>query len=160
MSEDGGPEAPVLQRHSIQHTKVPQHQWRRDVSSLFDYFFLTGSSFGELHILFIFWKLHIFGCIKFWRTLCFYFFPFYSSLPQIYEEFYHTVNNADHEKDLRWWSNTHGVNMAMNWPQFEVCSESLLTNTFEYNSFFEMPTTWDHTLKQSSCHMSFFKIVI
>ena len=41
-------------------------------------------------------------------------------LPSIYEEFYHTVNNADHEKDLRWWSNTHGVNMAMAWPQFEV----------------------------------------
>ncbi|XP_069679239.1 protein kinase C and casein kinase substrate in neurons protein 1 isoform X3 [Periplaneta americana] len=40
-------------------------------------------------------------------------------LPQIYEEFYHTVNNADHEKDLKWWSNTHGVNMAMNWPYFE-----------------------------------------
>ena len=43
-----------------------------------------------------------------------------SRLPSIYEEFYHTVNNADHEKDLRWWSNTHGVNMAMAWPQFEV----------------------------------------
>lgn len=43
------------------------------------------------------------------------------SLPQIYEEFYHTINNADHEKDLRWWSNNHGVNMAMNWPLFEVC---------------------------------------
>lgn len=42
------------------------------------------------------------------------------SLPQIYEEFYHTINNADHEKDLKWWSNNHGVNMAMNWPQFEV----------------------------------------
>jgi hypothetical protein len=41
-------------------------------------------------------------------------------LPPIYEEFYHTINNADHEKDLRLWSNTHGVNMAMNWPQFEV----------------------------------------
>ncbi|XP_050529726.1 protein kinase C and casein kinase substrate in neurons protein 1 isoform X1 [Daktulosphaira vitifoliae] len=40
-------------------------------------------------------------------------------LPQIYEEFYHTINNADHEKDLRWWSNNHGVNMAMNWPMFE-----------------------------------------
>merc|ERR1712142_1248697 len=41
------------------------------------------------------------------------------SLPQIYDEFYHTINNADHEKDLRWWSNTHGVNMPMAWPQFE-----------------------------------------
>ena len=47
-------------------------------------------------------------------------------LPQIYEEFYHTVNNSDHEKDLRWWSNTHGVNMAMNWPQFEVLSNMLI----------------------------------
>ena len=45
---------------------------------------------------------------------------FNSRLPQIYEEFYHTVSNADHEKDLRWWSNTNGVNMPMAWPQFEV----------------------------------------
>lgn len=46
-------------------------------------------------------------------------------LPKIYEEFYHTVNNADHEKDLRWWSNTYGVNMPMNWPQFEEYTEEL-----------------------------------
>ena len=46
---------------------------------------------------------------------------YFFRLPQIYEEFYHTVNNADHEKDLKWWSNTYGVNMPMNWPQFEVC---------------------------------------
>ncbi|XP_011303163.1 protein kinase C and casein kinase substrate in neurons protein 2 [Fopius arisanus] len=44
-------------------------------------------------------------------------------LPQIYEEFYHTINNADFEKDLKWWSNNHGVNMAMNWPQFEDYTE-------------------------------------
>ncbi|GBP40926.1 Protein kinase C and casein kinase substrate in neurons protein 2 [Eumeta japonica] len=47
--------------------------------------------------------------------------PFFFRLPQIYEEFYHTVNNADHQKDLKWWANNHGVNMAMAWPQFEVC---------------------------------------
>ncbi|XP_055387314.1 protein kinase C and casein kinase substrate in neurons protein 2 isoform X2 [Condylostylus longicornis] len=41
-----------------------------------------------------------------------------TSLPQIYEEFYHTINNSDHEKDLKWWSNNHGDNMAMNWPTF------------------------------------------
>lgn len=45
---------------------------------------------------------------------------FHSRLPQIYEELYHTVNNADHEKDLKWWSFNYGVNMGMNWPQFEV----------------------------------------
>ncbi|CAG9828063.1 unnamed protein product [Diabrotica balteata] len=44
-------------------------------------------------------------------------------LNQIYEEFYHTINNADYEKDLKWWSNNHGVNMAMNWPQFEEYTE-------------------------------------
>ena len=52
------------------------------------------------------------------------------SLPQIYEEFYHTVNNADHEKDLKWWSNTHGVNMAMNWPYFEVNNTFMWENVF------------------------------
>lgn len=45
---------------------------------------------------------------------------FFCRLQQIYEELYHTINNADYEKDLKWWSNNHGVNMAMNWPQFEV----------------------------------------
>ncbi|XP_026318037.1 protein kinase C and casein kinase substrate in neurons protein 1 isoform X2 [Hyposmocoma kahamanoa] len=41
------------------------------------------------------------------------------SLPQIYEEFYHTINNSDHQKDLKWWANNHGTKMAMAWPQFE-----------------------------------------
>ncbi|XP_071512647.1 protein kinase C and casein kinase substrate in neurons protein 1 isoform X5 [Panulirus ornatus] len=45
------------------------------------------------------------------------------SLPRIYEEFHHTVANADYEKDLKWWSNNHGVNMPMNWPSFEEYSE-------------------------------------
>jgi len=44
-------------------------------------------------------------------------------LSQIYEEFYHTINNADNNKDLKWWSNNHGVNMAMNWPEFEEYTE-------------------------------------
>ncbi|XP_028027495.1 protein kinase C and casein kinase substrate in neurons protein 1 isoform X2 [Bombyx mandarina] len=45
------------------------------------------------------------------------------SLPQIYEEFHHTINNADSQKDLKWWANNHGVNMAMAWPQFEEYTE-------------------------------------
>lgn len=43
-----------------------------------------------------------------------------ATLSQIYEELNHTIHNADYEKDLKWWSNNHGVSMAMNWPQFEV----------------------------------------
>ncbi|XP_071512652.1 protein kinase C and casein kinase substrate in neurons protein 1 isoform X10 [Panulirus ornatus] len=47
------------------------------------------------------------------------------SLPRIYEEFHHTVANADYEKDLKWWSNNHGVNMPMNWPSFEEYTPDL-----------------------------------
>lgn len=41
-------------------------------------------------------------------------------LEQIYDEYRHTIQNADSTKDLKWWSNNHGVGMAMNWPAFEV----------------------------------------
>ncbi|GIX91655.1 protein kinase C and casein kinase substrate in neurons protein 1 [Caerostris extrusa] len=40
-------------------------------------------------------------------------------LPQIYEEYRHSIQNADASKDLKWWSTNHGVGMAMNWPIFE-----------------------------------------
>ncbi|KAG8196459.1 hypothetical protein JTE90_012282 [Oedothorax gibbosus] len=46
-----------------------------------------------------------------------------AELPQIYEEYRHSIQNADAKKDLKWWSNNHGVGMAMNWPQFEEYSE-------------------------------------
>ena len=41
-------------------------------------------------------------------------------LVRIYEEYRHTIQTADSSKDLKYWSNTFGVGMAMNWPQFEV----------------------------------------
>lgn len=44
-------------------------------------------------------------------------------LPVIYEEFRHTLQNADAIKDLKWWSNTYGIGMSMNWPSFEAWSE-------------------------------------
>lgn len=43
-----------------------------------------------------------------------------TALPVIYDEFRHTLQNADASKDLKWWSNTYGIGMSMNWPQFEV----------------------------------------
>lgn len=45
------------------------------------------------------------------------------SIPQIYEELYHTVDNADAEKDLKWWSDNHGVTMPMAWPEFVEYTE-------------------------------------
>lgn len=46
-------------------------------------------------------------------------------LPMIYEEFRHTLQNADASKDLKWWSSTYGTGMSMSWPQFEVSISSL-----------------------------------
>ncbi|XP_054165404.1 protein kinase C and casein kinase substrate in neurons protein 2-like isoform X2 [Oppia nitens] len=46
-------------------------------------------------------------------------------LPQIYDEYRHTIQNADSNKDLKWWSNNFGVGMAMNWPQFEEYTPEL-----------------------------------
>lgn len=44
-------------------------------------------------------------------------------LPRIYEEFRHTIQNADSSKDIKWWADTYGIGMSMNWPQFEPFSE-------------------------------------
>ena len=73
-------------------------------------------------------------------------------LPQIYDEFYHTINNADHEKDLRWWSNTHGVNMPMAWPQFEV------RNTIVFMQVNHRPvsTNQESFLRRSFCILLYF----
>lgn len=45
---------------------------------------------------------------------------FHCRFPQIYKDFHRTIELADYQKDLKWWSNNHGVDMAMNWPAFEV----------------------------------------
>lgn len=50
-----------------------------------------------------------------------------TELPQIYEEYRHTIQNADSKKDLKWWENNHGIGMAMNWPQFEEFSSDSQT---------------------------------
>ncbi|XP_052269071.1 protein kinase C and casein kinase substrate in neurons protein 1-like isoform X2 [Dreissena polymorpha] len=44
---------------------------------------------------------------------------------QVYTDLHHTISSTDSEKDLRWWSNTHGADMPMNWPVFEEYSPDL-----------------------------------
>ncbi|CAF3231340.1 unnamed protein product [Rotaria socialis] len=42
----------------------------------------------------------------------------------IFQQFSHTIENCDPDKDLTWWSDTYGATMKMNWPVFEEYSES------------------------------------
>lgn len=44
------------------------------------------------------------------------------AVPQIYAQLRQTIDQADYNKDLMWWSQNHGTGMAMNWPQFEEYS--------------------------------------
>jgi len=41
-------------------------------------------------------------------------------MPRIYDQLRQTLNMSDPSKDLKWWSQNHGVEMQMLWPTFEV----------------------------------------
>ncbi|XP_071501535.1 protein kinase C and casein kinase substrate in neurons protein 1-like isoform X4 [Diadema antillarum] len=40
------------------------------------------------------------------------------SFAQVYTDFHNSLQNADADKDLKWWKNNNGTGMSMNWPAF------------------------------------------
>lgn len=48
-----------------------------------------------------------------------------TQVKSIYATFAKTIDPANAEQDLKWWSQNHGIGMAMNWPTFEEYTPEL-----------------------------------
>ncbi|XP_781490.3 protein kinase C and casein kinase substrate in neurons protein 1 isoform X3 [Strongylocentrotus purpuratus] len=47
------------------------------------------------------------------------------SFAQVYVDFHNSLQNADADKDLKWWKNNNGTGMSMNWPVFEEYTDEM-----------------------------------
>lgn len=67
---------------------------------------------------------------------------------QVYTNLHGTVARTDPDQDLKWWSTSHGVDMPMAWPAFEVSHhfQNVCWSDFKNRGFVVKPSWGDNFL--------------